>query len=268
MKISYTPQDIPFIVENINCVSVTRPNGYKMTFAEGRVQHTFVYTLKGTMRFSFLPVQVRENLPVQVREDILAQSGDLVFIPAGTRYSSTYTADESSVIIVQFNYLSGDFPDALTAPCRITDESIRKIFCSLYSDLQSAQGLNSMYFLSQIYNLLWRITQQAGTLPGKYSRIQPALKDLPLSCFDSYKIQYYADLCGMSEPGFRRLFKAYTGLSPVEYRTGMRLDTARKLLKSGEFTIEEAAEKVGFANTSFFCRSYKKRFGHSPGKEC
>jgi AraC-like DNA-binding protein len=31
--------------------------------------------------------------------------------------------------------------------------------------------------------------------------------------------------------------------------------------------VDEAAEAVGFTNLSFFCRSYKQLFGHSPGKE-
>lgn len=45
------------------------------------------------------------------------------------------------------------------------------------------------------------------------------------------------------------------------------LQEAKKLLGSGEFSVEEAALAAGFSNVPFFCRSYKNHFGHSPGKD-
>ena len=81
------------------------------------------------------------------------------------------------------------------------------------------------------------------------------------------RIEHYAALCGMSESGFRRLFREYCGCSPLEYRNALRLERARTLLQSGDYNVSEAAEKVGFSNLSFFIRSYKKKFGHTPKKE-
>ena len=258
MKISYTPQDTPFTAGNINCVGVMRPGGYKVSFFEGRKQHSFLYTARGAMRYSFAG---------KFWEDITASAGELVFIPAGTRHSSLYMDPENTVEIVQFDHITGSLPDYLTRPDLIRNDTAGKIFRSLSSDLKSGEELNSLYFLSQLYTLLWNISRHSQSIPRKYSRLQPVLKELHLSYSDQYKIQYYADLCGMSEPGFRRLFKDYTGVSPVEYRNGMRLQAAKKMLVSGEFTVEEVAEKVGFSNVSFFCRTYKKQFGHSPGKD-
>lgn len=258
MKISYTPQDIPFTIGNINCVGVMRPGGYKVSFFEGRKQHSFLYTANGTMRYSFVG---------KVQEDIVASAGELVFIPATTRHSSLYMDPENTVEIVQFDHLTGSIPNYLSCPSLIRNDAAGKIFRSLSSDLQSGEELNSLYFLSQIYGLLWHISRNSQNIPRKYSRLQLVLKELHLTYSEQYKIQYYADLCGMSEPGFRRLFKEYTGVSPVEYRNRMRLQAAKKMLGSGEFTVEEVAEKVGFSNVSFFCRTYKKQFGHSPGKD-
>ena len=82
------------------------------------------------------------------------------------------------------------------------------------------------------------------------------------------KISEYAEMCAMSEPGFRRLFTEYTGLSPIEYRNNIRLDVARKLIETGEYLVEEAALAVGYTNISFFCRNYKSRYGKTPlGRE-
>ena len=84
---------------------------------------------------------------------------------------------------------------------------------------------------------------------------------------DHQKISYYADLCGMSEAGFRRLFREYMGVSPVDYRNDIRLINARNKLQSGEYNVSEAAYESGFSNLSFFIRLYKKKFGYTPKKE-
>ena len=69
-------------------------------------------------------------------------------------------------------------------------------------------------------------------------------------------MSYYAALCNISEPSFRRLFKEYTGQTPIEYRNSIRIANLQRLLSSGEFKINEAAYLVGFNNMSFFYEVY------------
>ncbi len=68
----------------------------------------------------------------------------------------------------------------------------------------------------------------------------------------------------MSEVNFRRAFREYMGVSPIDYRNALRLEYAGRLLRSGEYNVSEAAELSGFSNISFFIRSYKKKYGHTP----
>ena len=56
----------------------------------------------------------------------------------------------------------------------------------------------------------------------------------------------------MSESNFRKLFKEYTGKTPIEYRNKIRIDEVVKLLEIGEFAVAEAAYCAGFNNMSFF----------------
>ena len=51
-----------------------------------------------------------------------------------------------------------------------------------------------------------------------------------------------AALCNVSEIYFRRLFKEYAGMSPVEYKLHTRLSRARQYLTSENFSIREVAE--------------------------
>lgn len=258
MKICFDPHETPFAVGNVNYLGVQRPTEYRVSFIEGRNQHSFLHTASGSMGYTFMEKGM---------EDIIAPAGNLVFIPAGTKHSSTYMAFENSVDIIQFDLIAGELPDYLSSPFSMKDESINRLFCSICSDLRSGFGNNSMYFLYRIYELFWNISKNYEKIPNKFRKLQQALQELHLYYYDNCKIQYYADLCGMSEPGFRRLFREYTNLSPIEYRNQIRLQEARKLLKSGEFTIGEVALSVGFASLPFFCRSYKQQFGHSPGND-
>ena len=50
----------------------------------------------------------------------------------------------------------------------------------------------------------------------------------------------------------------YTGKSPIEYRNTVRIAAAKRLIKTGELTVSEAAYLVGFNNMSFFYEAYNK----------
>jgi len=99
----------------------------------------------------------------------------------------------------------------------------------------------------------------------KKERIAPALAHMQAHYSDQeLKVSDLAALCGLGDRAFRRLFHEYTGKSPIEYRNEIRLEEARRLIGTGEYLVEEAANAVGFSNISFFCRCFKKRFGHTP----
>ena len=70
----------------------------------------------------------------------------------------------------------------------------------------------------------------------------------------------------MSEVSFRRNFKEFTGKAPLEYRNDIRLNNAKIMLQSGQYTVSETAEACGFSNLSFFTRLYKNKYGHTPKK--
>ena len=75
-------------------------------------------------------------------------------------------------------------------------------------------------------------------------------------------------LCGMSESGFYRLFRDFTGLPFSSYELYFRLNCAAEELCRGELSIKQAAAEWGFFDTSHFSRAFKKQFGVSPSDYC
>lgn len=78
------------------------------------------------------------------------------------------------------------------------------------------------------------------------------------------------DLCahiGYSKFYLCRSFKEITGFTITQYINIMRCQHARNLLLSGKHNVSESAALSGFANSSYFSRTYRLLFGRLPSEE-
>jgi len=72
-------------------------------------------------------------------------------------------------------------------------------------------------------------------------------------------------VCFLSPASFRRLFLECKGMSPGEYRNRLRIRRASELLKTGAYTVSEAAEQVGIGDIKYFGKLFKRYTGLTPG---
>ena len=63
---------------------------------------------------------------------------------------------------------------------------------------------------------------------------------------------------------FCRLFKQYTGKTPIEYLNNYRIEQAAKLLIETNDSITDIAFDCGFENTSYFIRKFKAQKSATP----
>jgi transcriptional regulator GlxA family with amidase domain len=68
----------------------------------------------------------------------------------------------------------------------------------------------------------------------------------------------------VSTAHLRRLFKAETGSSPVQYLRQMRIQRAKELLESSSLSVKEVAAKVGLSDVSHFVRNFERAAGLPP----
>lgn len=80
-------------------------------------------------------------------------------------------------------------------------------------------------------------------------------------------IDALAKMAGMSVTSFHRHFKAVTLMTPVQYRTQIRLQEARRMLLSEHATAAMAGITVGYDSQSQFSRDYKRMFGAPPATD-
>ena len=77
------------------------------------------------------------------------------------------------------------------------------------------------------------------------------------------------DLCrsvAMSRTALFNKLKALSGKGPNDFIRIYRLEKAKALLESGEYTIAEVADEVGFSDAKYFSSCFKRAFGVSPSK--
>jgi signal transduction histidine kinase/AraC-like DNA-binding protein len=80
----------------------------------------------------------------------------------------------------------------------------------------------------------------------------------------SFEITELASQMGVSRSSLQRKIKKTANMSPSEFIREVRLKKAVKLIKSDEYNIDEIAIIVGFNSTSYFIRSFKKKYEMTP----
>jgi len=68
----------------------------------------------------------------------------------------------------------------------------------------------------------------------------------------------------LSKYHFSRLFKKFTGMSPLEFVKIFRINKAKELLRKKNRTVSMVAEEVGFNDLSNFERNFKQVTGTTP----
>lgn len=86
-------------------------------------------------------------------------------------------------------------------------------------------------------------------------------------CFmQNLTIKTIAEVCGLSEFHFFRLFHSVFKITPHKYLTSKKLAHCHELIASGHHTITEIASLSGYSDIHSFSKAYKHQFGASPSK--
>lgn len=70
----------------------------------------------------------------------------------------------------------------------------------------------------------------------------------------------------MSESKFKKIFKTVYGLPVYQYFQDHRMERARNLLLSGNYSVSEVGYAVGYANLSNFSTAFRKKYNKLPSE--
>lgn len=209
-------------------------------------------------------------------DELIVPRHSVIYIPEGAVYeSSFFDCDNSkpSTVLIEFSlYLpDGSSFCAANVPTLLKNEAglmISELFNDA-ADIYSQSVISRSKIKSIIYNLIYEFSyseRQKSIYSRGFNTIAKGIALLESDFKSKLTVKEIAEICHVSESSFRRLFKEYTGKSPIDYRIERRISYAKKLLNTGSMTVLEVALETGFDDPAYFCRVFKKLTGITAGE--
>lgn len=98
------------------------------------------------------------------------------------------------------------------------------------------------------------------------NRVKLMIQYIRAHYMEEISLEDIAVSANISKNTAMRYFGANIGISPVDYLIQYRIGISCKLLKETSDKISNIADCVGYENTSYFCRLFRKYVGVSPKK--
>ncbi|QDU54810.1 helix-turn-helix domain-containing protein [Aeoliella mucimassa] len=95
-------------------------------------------------------------------------------------------------------------------------------------------------------------------------RIASSITHLETHYSESIHLEELVAMAKMSKRSFLRTFEAAMGCTPIAYLIQLRTTQAAKLLRQTDRSVTDIAYDVGFNDSNYFTRQFRKHFGMSP----
>ena len=128
------------------------------------------------------------------------------------------------------------------------------------------KGLLSDAFAMLLYGHRQELTKFVPANLQELERLEKMLNYLNMHFTEVISLQDLADQVHLSREVCCRLFKKMTGKTITGYLEEYRANKSFSLVQSGQYSMTQITEMVGFSNPSRFASAFRKRFGCNPGE--
>lgn len=111
------------------------------------------------------------------------------------------------------------------------------------------------------------LLRQLAQRSSRINRVQKAVAYIRQHFAEAFAIDDLAAVADMSVSTFHAHFKGATQMSPLQFRTRIRLQEARRLMVAEGLGAAEAGFKVGYESPSQFSRDYGRLFAAPPKRD-
>lgn len=200
-------------------------------------------------------------------EKLWAKSGNIVYIPIGSEYTVRLYAfqnEQAGTVGINF-YMYDENGEPFIMSNKIT--VFQNTDCKYIVDKinNACESLVPCYgrMKSGVYEIISILSEKQKT--GKrFMIIEKGIKYLENDIMGELSISDISKMCNVSEIYFRKLFKEYSGYSPIEYRLRARLEKAKIYLEYDNLNVVEIADLLNFTNSAYFCKQFKAYTGLTP----
>ena len=128
------------------------------------------------------------------------------------------------------------------------------------------KGLLCEAFAVILYGHRQELTKFVPANLQELERLEKMLNYLNMHFTEVISLQDLADQVHLSREVCCRLFKKMTGKTITGYLEEYRTNKSFSLVQSGQYSMTQITEMVGFSNPSRFASAFRKRFGCNPGE--
>ena len=203
---------------------------------------------------------------------LVCHDGECIFLPKGSNYSAKRydiaSSRESGVYAINFLTLSDE---NMNTPWVMKIKGEKEIV-SLFSKSARAWIKKENGFYEECFSNLYRIIKQIKKESAQYfpnqktvEQLAPALQYINENyTSEAISVAKLAELCRVSEVYLRKLFQNAFSVSPAVYMRNLRLQYAKELMQTEEYSVTDVAMMSGFNDIAYFIREFKKAVGATP----
>lgn len=121
-----------------------------------------------------------------------------------------------------------------------------------------ANLLELLVYLSRAY------TRTDTTEAHALLRVGNVIGALENNFSNDWKLDDLLKIAHMSRSNLMRVFRKATGQTPIEYLVRLRIQKAMELLSNTDLSITEIAMEIGFSDSNYFTRQFRKAAEETP----
>ena len=191
---------------------------------------------------------------------------EVYYLPKGSNYR-VEKIDSGGCYAINFDLLDQIDEPPFNIHFR-NHESVFKDFKAAVNAWEEKNEFCNAIIRKSVYSIIVKIRKEYNKsyIPsGTELLIKPAIDTINRDFEkNNLSVKALAELCGISEAYFRRIFINKFSLSPKEYIINLRIEQAKRLLESGQFTVSEVAQMCGYSEPCHFSREFSRLCGISP----
>jgi transcriptional regulator GlxA family with amidase domain len=148
------------------------------------------------------------------------------------------------------------------------------LFTKLLQSFPKRKEEQSLETRANLFNILAMINQELSThrpvlfenplIKNNYEKIMACKKYIDDHPETKFSLGNLAEICGLSQNFFCKIFKQIIGDSPFEYVNKTRIQLAKNLLATSTVSIEEISSRSGFDDVTYFYRIFKRHTNMTP----
>lgn len=208
------------------------------------------------------------------KSKVYAQSGDIIYTPINYEYSVRFFDFEEghySIGVNFFLYDEDNEPFILSNKIKIFNprsSSCSSLFMKIdkYSEAAIKRPSKMKAGMYDILSILSERTRSRNMNKEKFGVISEGINYLEHNEEQALSISEVAELCNVSEIYFRRLFKEYSGMSPIKFRIKGKIEKAKLLLEYENMSVQEISDYLGFVSPAYFTQQFKSIEGVTPSQ--